>query len=263
MRGGTQNQFTNWGPPKKKHEQFKAALLESKLHVIGTMRSKSEYSQTKDDKGRTTVKKLGMAPVAENDFEFEFTLVLEIGRDKYASPQKDRTDLWKDQSHMLTRRDGVALIKWLYDDQKSESKTVDPKDRLRQKSMEALLAIPGFPYKADQHAELASYVSVLTGQVTPFTSLDVVSADNFDHAFVEFNGRLTGKTNFFGALEVAGIDPKNGKALEIINEITGVESPTLRDVSARFWDQAIDELNDYIAAHNNSDDGNQPGAQPV
>jgi len=39
------------------------AILGSPAHIIATMRSKMEYVQEKDANGKTTIRKIGLAPV--------------------------------------------------------------------------------------------------------------------------------------------------------------------------------------------------------
>lgn len=53
------------------------ALIYAPCHVIVTMRSKMDYVQSQVD-GKTKIEKVGMAPVARNDVEYEFTVVGEM-----------------------------------------------------------------------------------------------------------------------------------------------------------------------------------------
>jgi hypothetical protein len=55
------------------------AIIASKMHIIATMRAKTEYVQEKDPKtGRTSVRKVGMAPVQRDGLEYEFDVVANL-----------------------------------------------------------------------------------------------------------------------------------------------------------------------------------------
>lgn len=110
-RGG--NSFSNWAEITKLHEQFKSALLQSPIHIIATMRSKMEYVQEADDRGKTTVKKVGLAPVQRDGIEYEFTTVFDIDARHVAATSKDRTGLFTDEVSQITEEHGQRLAKWL------------------------------------------------------------------------------------------------------------------------------------------------------
>lgn len=70
------NDWTAWRDVTPMHNQLVDAILASKSHVIATMRSKTEYVQEKDERtGKTTVRKVGMAPVQRDGLEYEFDVV--------------------------------------------------------------------------------------------------------------------------------------------------------------------------------------------
>lgn len=51
-------------------------ILASRLHVIATMRTATEYVLEKDEKtGMTVVRKIGLAPVQRDGLGYEFTVV--------------------------------------------------------------------------------------------------------------------------------------------------------------------------------------------
>ncbi|GEM_PF-1809340 len=107
-RGGRQNQYTNWGPVKAEADELKDAILQSRIHIIACMRSKSEYAQ---ENGKVT--KVGLAAIQEPDVEYEFTTVLNIAMDNTAKMSKDRTGLFRDRVFKITPKDGEVLLKWL------------------------------------------------------------------------------------------------------------------------------------------------------
>lgn len=110
-RGG--NSFANWGSITKEHEQFKAALLSCKTHLICTMRSKQDYVLEVNDKGRSAPKKVGLAPIQRESMEYEFTTVFDLAMDHNAQVSKDRTGLFDGQIFKPTKETGRILMKWL------------------------------------------------------------------------------------------------------------------------------------------------------
>ena len=80
-RQRTENSYTAWRDVTPIHRDLVEAILQSKCHVIATMRSKMDYVQTKGDDGRTTIKKVGMAPVQRAGMEYEFDIVADLDVD--------------------------------------------------------------------------------------------------------------------------------------------------------------------------------------
>lgn len=111
-RGGTQNQYTNWGSITKEHEAFKATLLNADIHMICTMRSKQDYQQIEEN-GRKKIQKVGLAPIQRDGMEYEFTTVFDVAMDHAAVPSKDRTGLFDGHIAKLTKETGAQLIAWL------------------------------------------------------------------------------------------------------------------------------------------------------
>lgn len=75
MRSG--NKFAAWNEITPRHNRFMESMLGVKMHVIATMRSKTEYLQTEEN-GKKTIKKLGLAPVTRDGVEYEFDVVGDI-----------------------------------------------------------------------------------------------------------------------------------------------------------------------------------------
>lgn len=111
-RGGS-NTFTNWAPITRKHEAFKAAILQAPLHVIATMRSKTEYVVETQGGSKNTPRKVGTAPIQRDGMEYEFTLVFDLGADHAALPSKDRTSLFAGFHAPLTPAEGRKIAAWL------------------------------------------------------------------------------------------------------------------------------------------------------
>lgn len=110
-RGGRQNQYTNWAPITKEHELFKSRLLNSKIDLICTMRSKQDYVLENKD-GKQTPRKVGMAPIQREGMEYEFAVVFDIAMDHSAAASKDRTAMFDGMIAQLTRETGRQMSAW-------------------------------------------------------------------------------------------------------------------------------------------------------
>lgn len=107
------NTYTLWAKYTPEHERFKSAIVQSPIHIIVTLRSKQEYVLQENEKGKATPKKVGMAPVQRDQFEYEFTTVFDLSMEHYASVSKDRTNLFDGQNFKITEETGQAIIEWL------------------------------------------------------------------------------------------------------------------------------------------------------
>lgn len=77
-RSRSKNTFAAWKEGTPIHNKLIDGILYSDIHVIATMRSKQDYQVDKDDDGKTSVKKLGLAPIQRDGFEYEFDIVLDM-----------------------------------------------------------------------------------------------------------------------------------------------------------------------------------------
>jgi hypothetical protein len=78
LQSGRQNKWTAWGEGGGPWEELMQKVLFARVHVLCTARSKMAYSQEKDERGKTEIKKVGMAPRVRDGSEFEFDLVCEM-----------------------------------------------------------------------------------------------------------------------------------------------------------------------------------------
>jgi hypothetical protein len=113
-KSGQKNQFTAWRDVTPMHNRLVDSILQSKCHVIVTMRVKTAYDFEKDSSGKLKPVKVGLAPVQRDGLEFEFGLVLDIENEKHiATPSKDRTSLFDGQYFVPTKETGETLRRWL------------------------------------------------------------------------------------------------------------------------------------------------------
>jgi hypothetical protein len=108
------NSFAAWRKVTPIHDGMVDAILNAPLHVITTMRSKMEHVMEKDEKGRTTIRKVGMAPVQRAGMEYEFDVVVDIDWSHIATVSKSRCSAMQDAT---TEKPGPEffrpLMEWL------------------------------------------------------------------------------------------------------------------------------------------------------
>ncbi|HQN01193.1 MAG TPA: AAA family ATPase [Candidatus Hydrogenedentes bacterium] len=106
------NSYTAWRDITPLHNRLIDAMLSSPLHVIATMRSKTEYVQ-EESGGKKVVRKVGMAPVQREGMDYEFTVVIELTQDHIAVASKDRTSLFDGKYFTPASDTGLTLKGWL------------------------------------------------------------------------------------------------------------------------------------------------------
>lgn len=92
----TSNSFTAWKDVTPLHRSLVDAMLQSKCHIIATMRSKMDYIQEKDSEGKTVIKKVGLAPVQRQGMEYEFTIMGDMDTDHNLIISKSRMESMAD-----------------------------------------------------------------------------------------------------------------------------------------------------------------------
>ncbi|HRG00808.1 MAG TPA: AAA family ATPase [Bacteroidia bacterium] len=106
------NSFVNWGKILPRHNTFIQKMLDSNIHVIGTMRTKTEYVLSEKN-GKQVPEKVGMKSVQREDTEYEFTIVFELNQKHQANVGKDRTGLFKNKPELiLTTEVGKSIAEW-------------------------------------------------------------------------------------------------------------------------------------------------------
>jgi hypothetical protein len=107
------NKFGAWREVTPRHNALVEAMLQSKCHIIATMRAKTEYVLEEDDKGKKVPKKVGLAPVQRDGMEYEFTVFLDLSHQHVATASKDRTRLFDGQYVKPSVETGKKLLEWL------------------------------------------------------------------------------------------------------------------------------------------------------
>jgi len=109
----TRNSFTAWREVTPHHNALVDAILQSPIHIIATMRTKTAYEVTTEN-GKTKVAKVGLAPVQREGMEYEFTVVFDLSLDGHvATATKDRTSLFDGRHFVPNIEIGKELLDWL------------------------------------------------------------------------------------------------------------------------------------------------------
>lgn len=107
------NDFAAWGTVTPEYNRLIEAILQSRCHIIATMRGKDKYQKQDDGDGHERYTRTGTAPSQRRGIEYEFTAVLELNHDHIAHSTKDRTRLFAGRPHPISRDTGVMLRDWL------------------------------------------------------------------------------------------------------------------------------------------------------
>ena len=113
------NSYTAWSEAGKEQNSLINYILSVNCHTIVTMRSKMEYALQLNERGKQEPVKLGLAPVQRDDTEYEFDIVMNIGRDHVATTSKDVTFL-DGFGAVITPELGAQLHAWLAEGKEPE-----------------------------------------------------------------------------------------------------------------------------------------------
>ena len=115
-RSQSGNSFAAWREVTPLHNALVDAMLQSRCHIIVTMRAKTEYILETNDKGKQVPRKVGMAPVQRDGLEYEFDVVADMDLDNNLIVSKTRC---KALSGALIPKPGKeladTLLAWLTD----------------------------------------------------------------------------------------------------------------------------------------------------
>ena len=245
------NKFTAWREATPQHNSLVEAMLQSPMHIIGTMRAKTEYVITEDDKGKKVPKKVGLAPVQRESMDYEFTLVFDIDRDKHiAIASKDRTSIFDGFCERLEISHGEAIRDWLNTGIEApaltaaQQQTPDPTSTPAIKQEEG----KGNPLEADLHPPVVTLEQVQqlqklmhetqTNEVKFLQYLQVetlahLPADRFTWAVKSLEAKKKAATENNSSLVIAALSARNipYKVDEQAGEIHA--TPSFQDTGAK------------------------------
>lgn len=165
-RGG--NSFQNWNEAGKKFKDILDAVLQSPIHIICCMRSKMDYVQEKNDHGKTTIRKVGLAPIMRDGIEYEFTTVFDVDLTHQTQTSKDRTGMFMDRIFQITEDTGKQMLTWLDQGEAVPTPTVwtaADKKKAGDLKNQILAVKPDFVYKHDPLAPVDVVIDYLQSQL--------------------------------------------------------------------------------------------------
>lgn len=80
-RSQSGNSYTAWRDVTPLHNRLVDTILQSKCHVIATMRAKTDYVMEPDSKGRMVPRRVGLAPIQRDGMEYEFDVTADMTLD--------------------------------------------------------------------------------------------------------------------------------------------------------------------------------------
>jgi len=115
-RSYSKNSYTAWRNVTPIQDKMIDSIIGCKVHVICTMRSKMEYIMDKDEKGKTSIRKVGLQPIQREGLDYEFTLCGDIDQDHKFIISKSRCPAFADA---VIEKPGAQfaeqLLAWLND----------------------------------------------------------------------------------------------------------------------------------------------------
>lgn len=109
--------YQDWSKITPRHDKFIDTMALSPIHIIATMKGKDQYEVDKDDRGRVSVKKLGVGAKQRDGFEYNFTSTFMLDRDSHmAKSEKDNTHIFEREGMcVLEESHGAKIIDWAND----------------------------------------------------------------------------------------------------------------------------------------------------
>ncbi|MGG5739717.1 AAA family ATPase [Bacillus cereus group sp. IBL03679] len=107
------NSFQNWGKLAFETTKLIKTLTQNDVHILATLRTKTEYVVESDSNGKMAPRKVGTKPVQKDEMEYEFMLNFVIDIDHVADTSKDNTQLFEGNPQKITADVGRKLYQWL------------------------------------------------------------------------------------------------------------------------------------------------------
>lgn len=109
------NSYAAWIDATPIQKRLIESIVGAQIHVIATMRSKMDYVLDKDEKsGKSSPRKVGMAPQQRDDMPYEFDVMLDMNVDNEAIVTKTRCPALNGRVINKPGKEVAAtLVKWL------------------------------------------------------------------------------------------------------------------------------------------------------
>lgn len=108
------NSFNAWRDVTPIHNQLVDTIISSPIHIIASMRTKTEWVIEKNEKGKSAPRKIGMAPVMRDGIEYEFDICGDLDQENTLTVTKSRCpELSGQVIHRPGKDMAETLIRWL------------------------------------------------------------------------------------------------------------------------------------------------------
>jgi hypothetical protein len=152
------NTWAAWREVTPAHNALVDAILQSKMHIICTMRTKTEWI-IDDSSGKKTPKKIGLAPIQRDGIDYEFDVVGDLDANHNLIIEKTRCAELDNKVFNKPGDDvGSVLKRWL------EIGVAEPKPKFSKPAEPKNPIEPSYT----EGAGSAGVSSLLTGQVLPW-----------------------------------------------------------------------------------------------
>lgn len=127
-RSRSGNKFTDgWGEVTPMQTRMVDAILRSKIHIIATMRTKTEYVIEENERGKKVPRRIGLQPVQRNGMEYEFDVVADLDIDNNMVIGKTRCSALRGKVYQCAGKDVAAVLgAWLSDGTPAEEPSPAP-----------------------------------------------------------------------------------------------------------------------------------------
>ncbi len=113
-RSQSGNSFAAWKNITPIHNELVDTIIAAQIHVMVSMRTKTEWVIEENERGKKTPRKIGLAPVMRDGIEFEFDVCGDLDQDNTLTVTKSRCPELAGKIINRPGRDmAIVLRKWL------------------------------------------------------------------------------------------------------------------------------------------------------
>jgi len=111
------NKMSGWIKGRPAQQSLSDAIVQTPVHLICTMRSKTEWDMSKNEQGKVSPQKIGLAPVQSSDMEYEFDIAFMLDQQHKMMVSKSRCSPLNEQGNEFTDVGHVTetIHAWLTD----------------------------------------------------------------------------------------------------------------------------------------------------
>jgi hypothetical protein len=122
----SKNSYTAWSKITPKYQKLIDTVVSAGIHIVATMRSKTEYVLAENEKGKQAPKKVGMAPIMRPGSEYEFDIVATMDLEHNFFIEKTRCKAFDGKAWQKPGIDvGGAAKRWLESGAAAEARTIE------------------------------------------------------------------------------------------------------------------------------------------